>query len=249
METLHTLIDYCDRLLDVGAFDDYCPNGLQVESGGEVGRIVTGVTASLALIEAAAGAQADLLLVHHGYFWKNEPLPLTGMKGARIQALYGAGISLAAYHLPLDAHPAVGNNVRLGALLGFRSSRAVSDDGLLWGGELASPVAAEELATRLLALTDRQPLLIAAGSRPVQRVAWCTGAAQSWLERAADLGFDAFITGEVSESTYHVARERGIHFLAAGHHATERYGVQALGQELAQRFNVDHHHIDIPNPV
>jgi dinuclear metal center YbgI/SA1388 family protein len=246
---LQTLLDYCQQRLDVIAFDDYCPNGLQVEGKGEVRRLVTGVTASLALAQAAVEAGADTLLVHHGYFWKNEPAPIVGMKGERIRLLLQHQVNLLAYHLPLDAHPELGNNVKLGELIGCRSGAPVAAGGLLWGGELPEPATPGELADILSSSLDREPLLIVAGEHPIQRLAWCTGGAQGMIEQAADLGFDAYITGEVSESTVHVARERGIHFYAAGHHATERYGVQALGEELAARFDLQHQFIDIPNPV
>ncbi|HDK37601.1 MAG TPA: Nif3-like dinuclear metal center hexameric protein [Thiolapillus brandeum] len=249
MTTLTEIIDYCDRRLDISRFDDYCPNGLQLEAAEEITSIVTGVTASLALVEAAAAAGADLLLVHHGYFWKNEAAPLTGMKGRRIQALYASNMSLAAYHLPLDVHFELGNNARLGALLGCTDPRPLAEEGLLWGAELASALDLGALLTRILAFTGREPLLLPGGKHQVRRLAWCTGGAQSLLEKAADLGFDAFITGEVSEACFHIAAERGIHFIAAGHHATERYGIQALGAELEGKFNIKHEFIDIPSPV
>ena len=249
MPSLGEIIDYCDTRLNISAFDDYCPNGLQVEAGWEVRRIVTGVTASLALVEAARNAQADLLLVHHGYFWKGEPQVLTGMKGRRVRELFAAGLSMAAYHLPLDAHPELGNNARLGELLGFPGGAPVNADGLLWGCELPQALEAGHLQARLEELTGREPLLLSGGSHSIRRVAWCTGGAQSWLDKAADLGFDAYITGEASEASYHIARERNIHFLAAGHHATERYGIQALGEELSRHFGVEHRFVDQPNPV
>lgn len=249
MVCLKTLLDYCQQRLDVGAFDDYCPNGLQVEGSGEVRHLVTGVTASLALVQAAVEAGADTLLVHHGYFWKNEPAPIVGMKGERIRLLLQHQVNLLAYHLPLDAHSELGNNAKLGELIGCSSAAPVAAGGLLWGGELPGPVSASELADILSQSLDREPLLVTGGEQPIRRLAWCTGGAQGMIEQAADLGFDAYITGEVSESTVHVARERGIHFYAAGHHATERYGVRALGEELAARFDLQHEFIEIPNPV
>ena len=171
------------------------------------------------------------------------------MKGERIRMLLQHQVNLLAYHLPLDAHPELGNNIKLGELIGCRSCAPVAAGGLLWGGELRAPATASELAHILGQALDREPLLVAGGGHPVRRLAWCTGGAQGMIEQAADLGFDAYVTGEVSESTVHVARERGIHFYAAGHHATERYGVQALGEELAARFDLQHEFIDIPNPV
>ncbi len=249
MTSLQGLLDYCKQRLDVTAFEDYCPNGLQVEGQGEVRHIVTGVTASLALIRSAVAAGADTLVVHHGYFWKNEPAAIVGMKGERIRLLLHNCLNLLAYHLPLDAHPELGNNVKLGRLIGCYASTPVAPDSLLWGGELPQPTSAKELADILSRGLNRQPLLIAGGGHPIKRLAWCTGSAQSMIEQAADLAFDAYITGEVSESTVHIARERGIHFYAAGHHATERYGVKALGEELAGKFDLRHEFIDIPNPV
>jgi dinuclear metal center YbgI/SA1388 family protein len=249
MVLLKEIVDYCDNRLKIGEFKDYCPNGLQVEASREIRTIVSGVTASLALIEAATDAGADLLLVHHGYFWNSEALPLTGMKGRRIRALYEGHLSLAAYHLPLDAHPELGNNIGLGKRLGFSSSKPLTEDGLLWGTELAEPVTARILASRIKDAVDRTPLMLPGGEHEISRVAWCTGGAQSWVEKAADLGFDAFITGEVSESSFHIAAERKIHFFAAGHHATERFGVQALGVELQDKFNIKHMFMDFPNPV
>lgn len=170
--------------------------------------------------------QADLLLVHHGYFWRGEAAPLVGMKGRRVKALMTAGLSLLAYHLPLDAHPELGNNRQLGLRLGFTLGAPV--DGLLWGVDLAQPMTADDLVARVEGALDR-PLLAVGPNRSLKRVAWCTGAAQGMIEQAAAAGYDAFISGEVSEHTVHQARELGILFLAAGHHATERYGVQALG--------------------
>lgn len=250
MADVQRLVAYCDRRLDAARFDDYCPNGLQVEAGAAVSRLCTGVTASLALIEAAAVSGAHALLVHHGYFWRGEPLPLTGMKGRRIRSLFAHGLSLIAYHLPLDAHPELGNNSRLGACLGIADAAPVEgSNGLLWRGCLAEPVPAADWAEVVRGALGRAPLHLPGGPASIRDVAWCTGAAQGQIERAADLGCDAFLSGEVSEHTTHVARERGIHYYAAGHHATERLGVRALGEELARVFAIDHRFIDLPNPV
>ena len=241
---------YCDELLDTAAFDDYCPNGLQVEGTRAVQRLATGVTASLALIEAAVQWQADALVVHHGYFWKGEPAVLTGMKGARLRRLFGHGMSLLAYHLPLDAHAGLGNNIKLFERLKLPAAPPTrTPDGLLWHSELDSPLTACELTQRLEGALARPPLHIAGGPIHIRRLGWCTGAAQGFIDRAADLGLDAFISGEVSEQTVHVARERGIHYFAAGHHATERYGIQALGEHLAGHFGVETRFFDIDNPV
>jgi len=172
-----------------------------------------------------------------------------GMKGRRVAALYRAGMSMAAYHLPLDAHPELGNNARLGALLGVEGAGPVTEGSLLWGGRLSEPVTPGAFAERILEATARKPLWLDGGVSRIERLAWCTGAAQGFIDEAADLGYSAFLSGEVSESTFHVARERGIHYFAAGHHATERYGVQALGEELAREFGVSHQFLDLPNPV
>lgn len=248
---LHTLVGETDRFLDSARVVDYCPNGLQVEGRGEVRRIVSGVTASQALLDAAVEAQADLVLVHHGYFWKNENPCIVGMKQRRLKTLLSHDISLLAYHLPLDLHPEVGNNVQLARRLGVvvegrlepGNPRAV---GLL--GSLPQALAPQAFAAQVAGVLGREPLLVA-GERPIRRLAWCTGAAQGYIEQAVAAGADAYLTGEVSEATVHCARENGISFLAAGHHATERYGVQALGEWLAQRFAIEHRFVDCDNPV
>jgi dinuclear metal center YbgI/SA1388 family protein len=248
---LHTLVAELDRHLDAARISDYCPNGLQVEGRGEVRRIVSGVTASQALLDAAVDLGADLVLVHHGYFWKSENPCITGMKQRRLKTLLNHDISLVAYHLPLDMHPELGNNVQLARRLGLSVDGPLEPGnprsvGLL--GSLAEPLAPAEFAARVAAALDREPLLVDAG-RPIQRVGWCTGAAQGYIEQAIAAGLDAYLSGEVSESTVHSARENGISFLAAGHHATERYGVQALGEWIAERFGIEHHFVDCDNPV
>lgn len=252
MATLRSLVDYCDVLLDAARFRDYCPNGLQVEGKNEVGHIVSGVTANQALIDAACERRADLLLVHHGYFWKGEDPTLTGIKQRRVRALLAADISLLAYHLPLDAHPEYGNNAGFGASLGLLTEGRF---GIADGPELACygrpqiPLSASQLAAQLAAALGREPLLVGNGPTLIETVGWCTGAAQSYLEAAARRGLDAFISGEISEPTVHLAREYGLHYFAAGHHATERFGVRALGEHLATRFGVRHSFVDIDNPV
>ena len=247
MAELKQIVSYCDTHLAPGTFDDYCPNGLQVEGRAEVGHIVSGVTASQALLDRAVDAGADLVLVHHGYFWRGEPAPLVGLKARRIRTLMSAGISLLAYHLPLDAHPQLGNNRQLGLRLGFDG--AAAGDGLLWGVDLATPTTAGDLAGRVRSALGREPLMIGDTAAALHRVAWCTGAAQGMLSQAVAGGFDAFVSGEISEQTVHEAREQGVVYLSAGHHATERYGVQALGERIARQFNVRHSFIDIDNPV
>ncbi|MBS0001557.1 MAG: Nif3-like dinuclear metal center hexameric protein [Thioalkalivibrio sp.] len=244
-----TLLEALDRKLEPGRFEDYCPNGLQVEGRPEIRRIVSGVTASHALIRAAAEQEADLILVHHGYFWRGEPQPVVGMKRHRLQALLQHDINLVAYHLPLDAHPELGNNAQLGLELGLVTDGALRPDGIGLIGRLAEACPPEQLATRIGAVLGRQPTWVQGGTHLVRRLAWCTGGAQSMLATAATHGVDAFISGEISEQTTHEARELGVHYFAAGHHATERYGPRALGAWCAERFGVDHCFIDIPNPA
>lgn len=248
---LNTLVGELDRYLDAARIADYCPNGLQVEGKGEVRRIVSGVTASQALLDAAVEQQADLVLVHHGYFWKSENPCITGMKQRRLKTLLRNDISLVAYHLPLDLHPEVGNNVQLAQRLGLQVDGPLEPGnprsvGLL--GSLPQALAPVDFAAQVAYALGREPLLVA-GERPIRRIAWCTGAAQGYIEQAIAAGADAYLTGEVSEATVHSARENGISFLAAGHHATERYGVQALGEWIAQRFGVEHRFVDCANPV
>lgn len=249
MVELSRLHEYCNQLLNSEQFDDYCPNGLQVECGEQVSRLATGVTACQALIDAAAAWRADALLVHHGYFWKGESPCIRGMKGQRIRSLMRHGISLLAYHLPLDAHPELGNNRQLAHRLGLEGTEPASEGGLFWLGRLPEPMSASVLERRIAEGLGREPLHLPGGPEPIMRLAWCTGAAQGLIERAASLGVDAYISGEVSEQTRHQALELGIHYFAAGHHATERYGVQAIGKRLAREFEIEHRFIEIDNPV
>ena len=252
MASLRELVDYTDALLGIQRFQDYCPNGLQVEGKAEVELLVSGVTACQDLIEAAIAAAADAVLVHHGYFWKGENPCVTGMKRRRLQRLLGTQTSLLAYHLPLDAHPELGNNAQLARLLELETRGTLGGEagsGLVHYAYPEPALEAAALAGRLRAALDRAPLHIPGGRDPIRSVGWCTGAAQSWIETAVAYGLDAFISGEISEQTVHVARECGIHYFAAGHHATERYGVQALGSHLAERFSIRHRFIDIANPV
>ncbi|ANE76581.1 type 2 GTP cyclohydrolase I [Dickeya solani] len=234
--------------LNVAAFQDYGPNGLQVEGRSEVRRIVTGVTACQALLDAAVAQQADAVLVHHGYFWRNEPAVVRGMKRQRLKTLLANDLNLYGYHLPLDAHPDVGNNARLAAMLDIRVQGEI--ESLLPYGELSQPCSGDDLRRKLEAVLER-PVLHSGDNAPAQirRLAWCTGGGQSFIDQAADFGVDAFITGEVSEKTIHTAREMGLHFYAAGHHATERAGIRALGEWLASQHGFEVTFIDIPNPA
>jgi dinuclear metal center YbgI/SA1388 family protein len=240
---------YLEQYLEIAKFRDYSPNGLQVEGRASVVRLVTGVTASVALLEAAIAADADAVLVHHGYFWRGEDARIVGTRRRRIGLLIAHDINLYGFHLPLDAHPEVGNNAMLATVLGFRIEGRFGEQDIGHFGELDRSAALGELAARVAERLKRDPLVIGDAARPVKRVAWCTGAAQGYLEDAVRLGVDVYLTGEVSEHTVHLARESGVAFIAAGHHATERYGVEALGAHLAARFGIEHRFIDIDNPV
>ena len=248
---LQELIDATDALLQPQHFKDYCPNGLQVEGRPQVSKLVTGVTACQALLDQAVESEADAVLVHHGYFWRGEDAAIVGMKRRRIATLLQHEISLIAYHLPLDAHPQLGNNVQLAEVLGIKCLTGLQPHDRSIGniGELGETLSGAQLARHIATRLGREPLHIAATSRRIKSIAWCTGAAQDFLQQAIDAGVDAYLTGEVSEQTVHVAREAGIHFFAAGHHATERYGVQAVGKYLAQKFDLEHQFIDVDNPV
>ena len=249
---LYTLEAYLNTLLNVSKFRDYAPNGLQVEGKAEVRRIVTGVTASQALLDAALEYEADAVLVHHGYFWKGEAPVIRGMKKQRLATLLKHDMSLLGYHLPLDAHPLLGNNAQLATLLGI-TTEGVIDERELQGvgnvGALAEPLSLAAFGQQVATALAREPLLIAGGEHPVQRIAWCSGGAQGYIQQAFELGADTYLSGEISEHTVHFARENGIHYIAAGHHATERYGVKALGNHLAEQFGLKCHFVDINNPA
>lgn len=240
---------YLDQYLDVARYRDYCPNGLQVEGRAEVRRIVSGVTASLALLRAAVERGADAVLVHHGYFWRGEDPRITGTRRERIALLLKHDLNLFAFHLPLDAHAEVGNNMQLAQELGLPYAGRFGEQDIGAHGVFAEPVTLGELARRCAQRMGRAPLIIGDEAKCVRRVAWCSGAAQGYLEDAVRLGVDVYISGEISEQTVHLARESGVAYLAAGHHATERYGIQALGGHLAARFAIAHEFVDISNPV
>lgn len=240
---------HLDDLLEAARFKDYCPNGLQVEGAPEVRNVVCGVTASQALIEAAIERGAQALLVHHGWFWRGEDGRVTGMKKARMARLLAHDINLFAYHLPLDAHAELGNNAQLGRVLGLTPTGVAGDQGLLWLGETAQPVAASVLAQQVGEALGRAPLLVGDACRSVRRVAWCTGGAQGYFEQAIAEGVDLYLSGEISEQTTHLARESGVPYIAAGHHATERYGVRALGAHIAAHFGLQADFVDIDNPA
>lgn len=279
---LSELRDYIESELEASRFRDYCPNGVQVEGRAEVRRIATGVTASQAVLEAATDWGADAVLVHHGYFWRGEDAAITGIKKRRVAHLLKHDVSLLAYHLPLDAHPELGNNAQLGELLGFIEQGRFGDQDIAMHGTLAQPhlrhVTCEasrlreevlcgcsragelrstvsqpqplqQLIQHIQHALQRAPLVIGDADANIARIAWCSGAAQGCFEQAVALGVDAFLTGEISEQNVHIAQETGVVFIAAGHHATERYGIQALGEQLAARFNLEHRFFDQDIPV
>lgn len=246
---LKELNHYIAQLLLPERFNDYCPNGLQVEGKSEIKRIVTGVTASMALLQAAQAQSADAVLVHHGYFWRGESPVVTGIKKNRLQFLLAHDINLFAYHLPLDAHIELGNNVMLGKLLGFGSVAYLDDKNMMPWVKLEQNRSLDVFADELSAKLNRQVQYIGDPSKPISTVAWCTGAAQSYMEQAIANGVDVFISGEISEQTVHLARESNTAYISAGHHATERYGIKALGEHLAEKFDLHHQFIDIDNPI
>ena len=253
MITRDQLQTHLHELLQCARFRDYAPNGLQVEGRAEIRRILTAVTASQVAIAAALDWQADALLVHHGYFWKGEDPRITGMKRERLARLLKAGINLIAYHLPLDVHPELGNNVQLGLQLDWPvqgwGGEVVGGQGIIGWHVLDTPIDSATLAARVGERLQREPLLVGDLSRPLKKIAWCTGGAQDFLQDAIDLGADAFISGEISERTTHLAREAGVVYVSAGHHATERGGIIALGEHLASTFGLPVEFVDDPNPV
>ncbi len=243
---------YLNQLLNVAKFRDYAPNGLQVEGKTEIQRIVTGVTACQALLDAAVEHRADAVLVHHGYFWKGESPVIKGMKKRRLATLLKHDMSLFGYHLPLDAHPVLGNNAQLATLLGIQH-HTVMDERELQGvgniGDLAETVTLQAFKQRITDALQREPLVVVGGLQPVKRVAWCSGGAQHYIQQAFELGADVYVSGEISEQTVHFARENGIHYIAAGHHATERCGILAVGNHLAEQLGLEHIFVDINNPA
>ena len=245
------LANFLAQTLNISSVRDYCPNGLQVEGRGVIQTLASGVTASLALIEAAVEAKADALLVHHGFFWRGEDPRLVGPKHKRIKRLLQNDISLFAYHLPLDLHPALGNNAQLALRLDLLPESRFGEDGLGWLGSVnnASLRTVGDLAGLIADRLGREPLLIGDPGQPLGRVGWCTGAAQNLLQDAVAAGATVYLSGEISEQTVHLALETGTAYLACGHHATERFGVHALGEHIAAQFGIEHRFIDISNPV
>lgn len=246
---LSALNTYLNEILQPARFNDYCPNGLQVEGRSEVNKIVTGVTACLALIDEAVKRNADAILVHHGYFWRGEVSEIVGIKKRRIQTLLKHDINLFAYHLPLDAHPEFGNNVMLGKRLNLTVDKWLDSKQMVAMATLPDPLELSELCAIIQKQLNRTPQLISGSKTSIQTIAWCTGAAQQYIDIAIAADVDVFISGEISEQTVHAVRESNTSYIAAGHHATERYGIQALGEHLSRKFGLMHEFIEINNPV
>jgi dinuclear metal center YbgI/SA1388 family protein len=246
---LKELCDYNASLLQTNLFKDYCPNGVQVEGRSEVRRIATGVTASQQVLDTAIAWGADAIMVHHGYFWRNEEATLVGIKKKRIAQLLRHDVSLLAYHLPLDAHGELGNNAQLGKLFGLIEQGRFGDQNIAWLGSLAQPRTLMQFTQQIAHDLQRTPQVIGDGNRSIRIGAWCSGGAQSYFEAAIAQGADAYITGEISEQNFHLANETGVAFIAAGHHATERLGIQALGEHLARQFGLEHRFFDQANPI
>jgi dinuclear metal center YbgI/SA1388 family protein len=242
---------YLNDILRISHFKDYCPNGLQVQGKKNIKTLVTGVTASLALIQEAIQVKADAILVHHGWFWRNDDPRIVGQLHARLKLLMQYEINLFAYHLPLDQHPEFGNNVQLAKKLGFKVDGQSQENDLVWFGspKQKKKILLTDLVEKIHKHLNREPLVIGELDKPIGKIAWCTGGAQGYIDVASRLGADVYISGEISEQTTHASRELGIAYISAGHHATERYGVQALGVHLAQEFGIKHIHIDVPNPA
>jgi dinuclear metal center YbgI/SA1388 family protein len=249
MATIKNIAIYIDDLLDSRNFKDYVPNGMQVQGKSEVKKIITGVSATQALIEAAVEQQADAIIVHHGWFWDKEDPRIIGMKYNRLKLLIENDINLLAYHLPLDAHLELGNNAQLAKMLDIEIEDVMDEQGVGNYGRFPEYISLELLGDKIEKSLKRKPTLISAGDHAIRKVAWCSGAAQNWITKAASTGVDAFISGEISEHTVHVAREMGVHYIAAGHHATERYGVKALGEHVAAKFGLLCKFVDIDNPA
>jgi len=254
--SLTDLQQWLNTTLRPEQFRDYCPNGLQVEGKPTIRRVLTGVTASQALLEAAIARGADAVLVHHGWFWKNEDPRIRGPKRRRLALALAHELNLLAHHLPLDAHPEFGNNAQLGARLGLTVERLADgspatcgSDGLVWLGQCAPDTRLGALTEHVSQRLHRPPLMVGDPQRLVRRVAWCTGGAQGFMQAAVDAGVDVYLTGEASEQNFHLAQETGVGFIAAGHHATERYGVQALGEAVARQFGIQVEFLDLENPI
>ena len=246
---LEELARYLDDLLQAAKFRDYCPNGLQVEGRGEVRRVIAGVTASQRLLDLAVARGADAVLVHHGYFWKGEDARITGLRRRRLATLLKHNISLLAYHLPLDAHSELGNNAQLAVRFGWQPEGRFGEQEIGWFGSLPASASLAEVVAGVAVALGRQPLVLGDPARRITRVAWCSGGAQGYFEEAIGLGVDLYLSGEISEPTLHLAEESGVAYLGAGHHASERYGIQALAAHLAQAHGLECEFIDLDNPA
>lgn len=246
---LKELCDYNASLLKTSLYKDYCPNGLQVEGRAQIQRIATAVSASQAVIDAAIAWQADALLVHHGFFWRNEDAVIVGVKKKRIAKLLAHDMSLLAYHLPLDAHETLGNNAQLGRLLEIQTLSRFGEQNLAYVGQLIQPQTLVQFTLQVQNKLGRIPQVISGDGREIKRVAWCTGGAQGYFEQAIAQGVDTYVTGEISEQNFHIAQESGIAFIAAGHHATEQFGIQALGLHLVEKFDLQHQFFNQDNPI
>jgi dinuclear metal center YbgI/SA1388 family protein len=246
---LKRLTQELSQFLQADRFQDYCPNGLQVEGRPEVKCIISGVTASQALIAAAIEKNADAILVHHGYFWRGESAEICGTKKQRLKSLLVHDISLFAYHLPLDAHLEVGNNVQLARVLGWSVERYLDAKNMIAVTTLPEAMTLAQVQQHVSARLNRPADAIGAPDKPIKTVAWCTGAAQQYIAQAIEHDIDLFISGEVSEQTFHAVKESNTAYISAGHHATERYGVQALGNWLSERFDITHEYIELNNPI
>lgn len=252
MASVRQIINYLNEQLRPQLWKDFCPNGLQVSGTDEVRHLVTAVSAGQEVIEAAIQNKAQAILVHHGYFWRNEDPCIQGIKKQRLTKLLKHDINLIAYHLPLDGHPEWGNNVQLARLLDLRITGEFGyqyGPALALAGDLPASMSAKEFADYLQQKLNRQPIYLPGDKRPIRRIAWCTGGAQDLFEEAMKQDIDAYLTGEVSERNFYLAQESGFYFFAAGHHATERYGVQALGRHLAGQFGITHQYIESDNPI
>ncbi|TAL63769.1 MAG: Nif3-like dinuclear metal center hexameric protein [Legionella sp.] len=252
MITRSELTQYLDEFLNCRRYQDYAPNGLQVEGKEQIQRLCTAVTASDEVISQAVAWQADALLVHHGYFWRGEDPTIVGIKRQRISKLLNHNLNLFAYHLPLDCHIELGNNACLAKLFAVNNVQMHKVDkveNILWSGELNKEQSIAEFGQFIEKQLGRTPQIISAQEKPIRRIAWCSGAAQDYLEQASRLGVDAYLSGEISERTYYQAKELGINYFCCGHHATERYGIQALGKQLTSQFALEHCYIESDNPI
>ncbi|MDO5069788.1 MAG: Nif3-like dinuclear metal center hexameric protein [Neisseria zoodegmatis] len=247
--TRRTILNWCDETLQTALFKDYAPNGLQVEGRSDIRKIVTAVTASRAACDYAVSQQADMLLVHHGMFWKSEPLTITGWKKDRIATLLKYEINMAGYHLPLDAHPVLGNNAQLASRMGWTLDKQFGEQNLLNAGRLKTPKTLGELNAELHQKLGRVPVAVGEETRVIENIVWCTGGAQGFFQTAIDEGADVYITGEISEAQFHLANETSTAFISAGHHATERYGIQALGEAIQAQFGIETVFFDEQNPA